>query len=65
MVLKVVTLAEKDALATATQGPKSIICWLSNNVSAVDFATVICLVVLTEVILWYESVPVDIPVTWI
>ena len=51
MVLNVVTLDEKDALPTATHGPKSIICWLSNNVSAADLATVICLVVLTEVIL--------------
>ena len=49
-VVKVVTLDEKDALPTATHGPKSII-WLSNNISAADLATVICLVVLTEFIL--------------
>ena len=53
------------ALATATQGPKSIICWPSRIVSAVDFLTVICFVELTAVIRWYESVPVVIPVTCI
>ena len=52
VVLNVVTVDEKDELLTADHGPKSIICWPSNNVSAEDLATVICFVVLTADIRW-------------
>ena len=52
VVLNVVPVDEKDELLTADQGPKSIICWPSNIVSAVELATVIRDLLFTAIIRW-------------